>query len=73
MNCHRELTLSGLLSDPLVRAVMEADSVNPCELEEMLRRVAQGLRISQRPKSSRTDAAVPIPYSVTSPFHEWRQ
>jgi hypothetical protein len=36
MNCHRELTLNGLLSDPLVRAVMEADSVNPLELEEML-------------------------------------
>jgi len=45
MNFHRELTLNGLLSDPLVRAVMEADSVNPLELEDMLRRVAQRLRI----------------------------
>jgi hypothetical protein len=45
MNCHREPTLNGLLSDPIVRAVMEADSVNPLELEEMLRRVAQRLRI----------------------------
>ena len=45
MNCHHELTLNGLLSDPLVRAVMEADSVNPLELEKMLRRVAQRLGI----------------------------
>jgi hypothetical protein len=45
MNCHREPTLNGLLSDPIVRAVMEADGVNPLELEEMLRRVAQRLRL----------------------------
>jgi hypothetical protein len=52
MNCHREPTLNGLLSDPLVRAVMEADSVNPLELEEMLRRLAQRLRISSGQKST---------------------
>jgi hypothetical protein len=51
MNCHREPTLNGLLSDPLVRAVMEADGVNPLELEEMLRRVAQRLRIPSGQKS----------------------
>jgi hypothetical protein len=45
MNCHREPTLNGLLSDPIVRAVMEADGVNPLELEEMLRRVGQRLRL----------------------------
>jgi len=45
MNCHREPTLDGILSDPIVRAVMEADCVNPLELEEMLRQVAQRLRI----------------------------
>jgi hypothetical protein len=45
MNCHREPTLNGLLSDPIVRAVMEADGVNPLELEEMLRRVARRLRL----------------------------
>jgi hypothetical protein len=45
MNCHREPTLNGLLSDPIVRAVMEADGVNPLELEEMLRRVAHRLRL----------------------------
>ena len=45
MNCHREPTLKGILSDPIVRAVMEADGVNPVELEGMLRQVAQRLRI----------------------------
>jgi hypothetical protein len=45
MNCHREPTLNGILSDPIVRAVMEADGVNPLELEGMLREVAQRLRV----------------------------
>src|SRR5262245_51285824 len=45
MDCHREPTLNGILSDPIVRAVMDADCVNPLELEEMLRQVAQRLRI----------------------------
>ena len=45
MNCHREPTLDGILSDPIVRAVMEADGVNPLELEGMLREVAQRLRV----------------------------
>src|SRR6476620_5528465 len=31
MICHREPTLKGILSDPIVRAVMEADGVNPLE------------------------------------------
>ena len=39
--CHREPTLNGILSDPVVRAGMEADGVNRHELEVMLRRVAQ--------------------------------
>ena len=43
--CHREPTLSGILLDSIVRAVMEADGVNPEELEVMLRRVAERLRI----------------------------
>ena len=47
MNCHREPTLNGILSDPIVRAVMEADRVNPQELEVMLRRAAQRLRIAR--------------------------
>jgi hypothetical protein len=49
MNCHREPTLDGILSDPIVRAVMEADCVNPLELEEMLRQVAQRLRTPNLP------------------------
>jgi hypothetical protein len=52
MNCHREPTLNGLLSDPLVRAVMEADGVNPLELEEMLQRVTQRLRFPSGQKST---------------------
>jgi hypothetical protein len=46
--CHSEPTLNGILSDPVVRAVMEADGVNRHELEVMWRRVAQGLRIARR-------------------------
>ncbi len=46
--CHREPTLNGILSDAVVRAVMEADGVNRHDLEVMLRRVAQRLRIARR-------------------------
>jgi hypothetical protein len=42
--CYREPTLNGILSDSIVTAVMEADGVNPHELEVMLRRVAQRLK-----------------------------
>jgi hypothetical protein len=35
-----EPTLAELLSDPVTRAVMQADGVNPWELEEMLRGLA---------------------------------
>jgi hypothetical protein len=38
--CHREPTLEEILSEPIFRAVMEADGVNPHELETMLRQVA---------------------------------
>jgi hypothetical protein len=38
--CHREPTLEEILSDPIFRAVMDADGVNPQELEAMLREVA---------------------------------
>jgi hypothetical protein len=37
----QELTLSDALSDPLVRAVMAADNVDPAKLESMLRRIAE--------------------------------
>lgn len=46
--CHREPTLNGILSDSIVGAVMEADGVNPHELEVILRRVAKRLRIARR-------------------------
>ena len=50
---HREPTLEDMLSDQIVKAMMEADRVDPQELEEILRRV----------KSSRarraTEAALP--------------
>ena len=55
MNCHREPTLNGILSDPIVRAVMEADGVNPLELEGMLREVADGW-----PSQETTDLTGPI-------------
>jgi hypothetical protein len=34
--CHREPTLKDMLADSIVRAVMEADGVDPHELEAML-------------------------------------
>ena len=37
---HCEPTLEEILSEPIFRAVMEADGVNPHELETMLRQVA---------------------------------
>jgi hypothetical protein len=39
--CHREPTLKDMLSDSIVRAVMEADGVDPQELEEMLTRIGR--------------------------------
>jgi len=35
--CHREPTLDEILSDSIVRAVMEADGIEPQELAAMLR------------------------------------
>ncbi len=37
-----ELTLSELLSDSIVKALMNADGVDPIALEAMLRRMAAG-------------------------------
>jgi len=36
-----ELTMSNALSDPLIRALMAADNVDPVKLETMLRRIAK--------------------------------
>jgi hypothetical protein len=38
--CLREPTLSEMLSDPIVRALMKADGVERAELEAMLQNVA---------------------------------
>jgi hypothetical protein len=38
---YQELTMRSALSDPLIRAVMAADKVDPEKLESMLRRIAE--------------------------------
>jgi hypothetical protein len=40
---HREPTLEEMLSDPIVRALMDADDVDPHELEAMLKEVGRTL------------------------------
>jgi len=42
----QELTLSGALSDPLIRTLMTADKVDPVKLESMLRRIAEEIALS---------------------------
>ena len=39
ITCHEEPTLDEMLSDPVIEAVMEADGVDPGEVETLLRRV----------------------------------
>ena len=41
--CRREPTITEMLSEPIVMAVMKADGVDPMALEAQLRRMAQGL------------------------------
>jgi len=51
-SCHREPRLEDMLADSIVKAVMEADGVDPRELETELRRTAALLRATRRtPKS----------------------
>jgi hypothetical protein len=38
--CYREPTIAEMLSDSMVRSLMKADGVDPCELEAMLRQIA---------------------------------
>jgi hypothetical protein len=45
--CDREPTLNGILSDSIVRDVMEADGINRHELGVMLRWAALRLRITR--------------------------
>ena len=40
---NRELTLTDLLADPMIRAVMEADQVDPAVLEAALSRLPRRL------------------------------
>jgi hypothetical protein len=42
--CHGEPTLEQILSDPIVRALMDADGIDPHELEIMLKEVGRRLR-----------------------------
>jgi len=39
--CHDELTLDQLLADPVIAAVMQADGVDPAELQSDLARFAE--------------------------------
>ena len=49
MNCHgRDPSLSEALSDPVVRAVMAADHVDPRKLAAELRAIATRLNLSDR-------------------------
>jgi hypothetical protein len=40
---HREPTLEEILSDPIVRALMDADGVDPHELKAMLKEVGRNI------------------------------
>ena len=44
MNCYREPGLNALLSDPVIRAVMAADRVDPRKLEAELSSLGSQLR-----------------------------
>jgi hypothetical protein len=45
MTCWREPSLEDILSDPIIKAVIEADGVDTNELDAMLRRVAHKRRV----------------------------
>ena len=44
--CHREPTLKDMLSDSIIKAVMDADGVDPHELEAMLRQMPEHWAVS---------------------------
>lgn len=44
---HRELTLADLLADPMTRAVMAADRIDPSALEAALYALARRLRLAR--------------------------
>jgi hypothetical protein len=45
--CNRELTLTELLDDPMIQAVMAADRVDPAELKAVLAVLAHTLQLSR--------------------------
>jgi hypothetical protein len=48
MKCWREPSLEDILSDPIVKAVIEADGVDANELDAMLRRIVHKRRAGCR-------------------------
>ena len=57
MHCYREPTLEELLSDPIVRTVMQSDAVDPLELDDLLTEVARKLNATARDKSEPSNVA----------------
>ena len=51
--CHYDPTLAEALSDPIVRALMRADGVDPRELEASLTDMARQVRRRSRRRMSR--------------------
>ena len=51
MHCHGEPTLEEILSDPIVRMVIQSDAVDPLELNDLLIEVAGKLHAAARGKS----------------------
>ena len=52
--CHREPTLNEILSDSIVRALMEADGIDPQELAATLRQA--GLKLVRRARRAARSA-----------------
>ena len=48
---HREPTLEDMLSDPIIRAVMDADRVDPHQLKAMLNDVGRALSAARGARS----------------------
>ena len=48
---HREPTLEEMLSDPIIRAVMDADRVDPRELKAMLKDIGRALGAARGARS----------------------
>ena len=46
--CREELTIDELLGDPVTRAIMKADGVDPAALEALLR--SMGRTVARRPE-----------------------